>query len=295
MQIRKLVKSGESSHTISLPKEWISNNSLKKGDLLYINEENNKLIISAEGNKDENKKEKEIVLNVDNQDTNTLRRKTISAYINNYHLFSFIGDSLNQRLEDIRKILQNFLALEIVEQADTKIVAKDFLNIKEFSLPTTIRRMDMLTRSIISDAKKGKKESQPLQFKDYEVDKLFFLVSRLIRSHLSANSTDMSNVHAHYTWWIAKNLESISDSAKNISAIFSKDIESIYSEVENYYLECAKAYFKKDKEIADKMMEKRIDLLNKCDNVKDSESRHLLKNMVNSSRNLAKITLDSEN
>ena len=293
VQIRKLVKSGAASHTISLPIDWISKNKLKKGDLLYINEDKNSLIISSDSDHIQDDAEKEITIQVDNQEINTLRRKTISAYINNYHLFTFIGDSLNAKLEEIRKILHNFLALEIVEQTATRLVAKDFLNLKEFSLPNTVRRMDMLTRSIITDAKKGKQEFKALYFRDFEVDKLFFLVSRLIRSHLTNQTMKISNVNAHSMWWLAKNLESTSDAAKKLSQNFDKDIEDIYNEIEGYYLECAKSYFKKDKDLADKMINKRIELLDKCDKL-DNENKFLLKQMINSSRNIAKIILDSE-
>jgi phosphate transport system protein len=293
MQIRKLVKSGAASHTVALPIDWISKNKLKKGDLIYINEENNNLVISTDTNKKE-EAEKEIIIQVDNQNINTLRRKTISAYINNYHLFTFLGNSLNQKLEDIRKILQNFLALEIIEQTTTKLVAKDFLNLKEFSLPNTVRRMDMLTRSIITDAKKGKEEYQALYYRDFEVDKLFFLISRLIRSHLTAQTAGINNIQAHTMWWLAKNLESISDCAKNLSKDFSPDIEEIYNEIEQYYLDCAKAYFKNDKSLADEMIEKRGKLLDKCDKL-NNEKKYLLKETVNHSRNIAKIILDTEN
>ena len=47
MQIRKLVKSGAASHTISLPIDWVNKNKLNKGDLLYIQEKNNELIVSS--------------------------------------------------------------------------------------------------------------------------------------------------------------------------------------------------------------------------------------------------------
>jgi phosphate uptake regulator len=183
MNIRKLVKSGAASHTVALPKDWLDKNKLKKGDLLYITEKDNELIISSD-TKAPQKTKKEISIAVDKKEINTIRRQTISAYINNYSIFTFHGDELNKKLEKIRKILDNFLALETVEQTATKLVAKDFLNLEEFSITNTIRRMDMLTRSIITDAKKGKKESQALEFRDYEVDKLFFLMSRLIRSNL---------------------------------------------------------------------------------------------------------------
>ncbi|MEE9525470.1 MAG: PhoU domain-containing protein [Candidatus Woesearchaeota archaeon] len=291
MEIRKLVKSGAASHTIALPKDWLTKNKLKKGDLLYITEKDNELIVSSD-TKAPKQEKKEISITLDNKEINTIRRQTISAYINNYTIFTFHGDSLNKKLEEIRKILDNFLALEIIEQTATKLVAKDFLNLEEFSMSNTIRRMDMLTRSIISDAKKGKDESQALEFRDYEVDKLFFLMSRLIRSNLAEPSSKLPNIKAMSTWWLAKNLESIADAAKNISKSFSKDIESFYDEAEQYYLDCIKAYVKEDKELADKQIAKRIQLLKKLDKFK-GDNKYRLKNLLNNSRNIAKIVLDS--
>lgn len=293
MEIRKLVKSGAASHTISLPKTWIEKNKLNKGDLLYIEEINNSIIVSSEKKKDsEDIKEKTI--NIEEKDIGTIRRETISAYINNYHLFTFIGSSLTKKLEDIRKILDNFLALEITEQTSTKLVAKDFLNLQEFSTDNTIRRMDMLTRSIIQDSKKGKSQTQELHIRDYEVDKLFFLMSRLTRSNLSDPSPKINNIESMSTWWLAKNFESIADSAKKLSKFYKEDIKDLYDEIEQFYLECARAYFKKDKSLADKMIAKRPNLLDKIDSLKDDLPKERLKEIVNFSRNISKIILDRE-
>ncbi len=292
VHIRKLVKSGTSSHTVSLPKNWLEKNSLSKGDLIYIDEENNQLKISLKSKKAQ-KQKKEFSIEIDANDIGTIRRKTISAYINNYNIFTFHGKSLNEKLEDIKKILDNFLALETVEQTATKLVVKDFLNLEEFSISNTIRRMDMLTRSIITDAKKGKKETDALNIRDFEIDKLFFLMSRLTRSNLSDPGSEISNIDSLSTWWLAKNLESVADSAKNISKYYDGEISKIYDEAEQYYLNCIKSYVKKDKELADSLIKKRMDILQKTDNVK-GEQKFLLKSFIKNSRNIAKIILDSD-
>jgi phosphate uptake regulator len=288
MQIRKLVKSGTASHTISLPKEWIEKNKLNKGDLLYIKEQDNNITISSEG-KEEAPKHKEITVSIDNKDIGTMRRETISAYINNYNIFTFIGD-ISKNIENIRGILDNFLALEIVEQTDKKLVAKDFLNLQEFSLQNTLRRMDMLTRSMLVDTKKGKQQTKALNSMDFEVDKLFFLVSRLIRSNLQSETSKINNIEALSSWWLAKNIESIADAAKNLVEFFSKQDKEIFDKAEEYYLESIKSYFKKDKVLADKLIAQRKELLEKTDGLKNKE---FLKQIVNGSRNIAKIVLDS--
>jgi len=185
------------------------------------------------------------------------------------------------------------LALEIVEQTATKLVAKDFLNLQEFSLSNTLRRMDMLARSMLQDAKKGKSESKALHFRDFEVDKLFFLISRLIRSNLADPAANISNIDSLSILQLAKNLETIADGAKNMSHHFGKDIEDIFDDIEQYYLDCIKSYFKKDKQLADTLIEKRIALLEKCDTVKQ-DKKYVLKDIIKSSRNIAKIVLDTE-
>ena len=74
------------------------------------------------------------------------------------------------------------------------------------------------------------------------------------------------------TWWLAKNLESVADAAKNLSQDFSKDIEKLYNKTEEYYLDCVKAYFKKDKDLADELINKRIELLEECDKLKSEQN-----------------------
>jgi len=288
MEIRKLVKSGTASHTISLPKDWIQKNKLKKGDLLYIKEQNNDIIISSEQKK-QPPKNKEITITIDNKDLGSIRRETIAAYINNYHIFTFIGN-INKNIEQLRKILDNFLALEIVEQTDKKLIAKDFLNLQEFSLQNTIRRMDMLTRSMLSDTKNSKQQSKALALIDFEVDKLFFLISRLIRANLTDQTSKINNVEALSIWWLAKNIESIADSAKHLSEVFSKQEIQLFEELESYYKEAIKSYFKKDKKLADKLIAQRTTLLQKVEKQKNKEH---LKQLINNSRNIAKIVLDS--
>jgi phosphate uptake regulator len=285
MQTRKLVKSGAASHTIALPIDWIKKNKLEKGALLFLNEQDNTIIISP--NTEQQQEQKEIEIRANN-DIGTIRRETIAAYIKGYTIFTFTG-TIPQNLANIKSVLDNFLALEIIEQTPNKLVAKDFLNLKEFSLQNTARRMDMLTRSMLEDANSGSTATEALELTDYEVDKLFFLISRLFRSNLNTGSSKAPEAFTY--WWLAKNLENIADSAKTI-AEHVKDAPQQYKAAQQYYIDCATAFFKDDKASADALMAHRADLIEQFDSV-DSNARELLKKIVNTSRNIAKTVLDN--
>jgi phosphate uptake regulator len=293
METRKLVRTGAETYTLSLPKEWVKKNKLNKGDLLFIHQNKSYLEIRpAEGK--ETKEEKEVVITIDGKDISTLRRETISAYINNYNKFVFIGESLDGKLDDIRGVLNNFLALEILEHTEKRLVVKDYLDLKEFSLDNIIRRMDMLVRSIIIDSKNSfekKAVHENLRLRDYEVDKLFFLLNRLVRSR------DISPKEAISYFWIAKTLEGISDDVKEIAEEFEKAgdraVLKKYNAVEEYYKEAVKAYMKNDKHLADKLISQRSSMIEELNQIKEKGIAARMKNIVANSRNIAKIALDS--
>ena len=57
MEYRKLISFGKSSFVVSIPKPWINKQNLKKGDVLYFEETEENLILSAkEKETDEEKK-----------------------------------------------------------------------------------------------------------------------------------------------------------------------------------------------------------------------------------------------
>jgi len=132
--IRRLVKAGQASHTISLPKEWLDRHKLKKGDLVYLYEKGDKeLMIMPENKADEQVPQKELTIPVDNKELSTIQREITSAYINNYNTIVLTGSSMTEKTKDIRKMLHDFVALEVADQTSNTIIAKDLLNLKEIS------------------------------------------------------------------------------------------------------------------------------------------------------------------
>ncbi len=311
MHVRKLVKAGEASHTISLPKTWLERNSLKKGDTIYINENpSNELVISSE-KKEAELANKEITITVDDKELGTIQREITSAYINNYNTITIIGKNLNQPLKEIRKTIHDFVALEIVEQTATKIVAKDLLNLQEINLNKTIRRMDMILRSVITDSLEniGEKDiSESVSYRDYDVNRLYFLMYRLMKGTMDdiriAESFKIKNSDALATWYLAMNIEALADSSKNMSLtlhqIKKKDkFSALLKNMEQTYLNAMKAYYTQDKKLADQVALDRMKLVKECDTflAKNPEPVHIglvseMKSMLSNITNIARIVLD---
>ena len=84
MEYRKLIKFGNSSHIVSLPNYWLKKNNLKKGALIYFEENGNgELVLNPELKKHHIKSECVIE---DNGDLKDLHRRLVSNYIAGYDI-----------------------------------------------------------------------------------------------------------------------------------------------------------------------------------------------------------------
>lgn len=304
MIIRRLVKAGQASHTISLPKEWLDKNKLKKGDLVYLHEKTDKELTITPENKEEGPAEqKEITIQVDGKELSTVQREITSAYINNYNTIRLLGESVTQRTKDIRKMLHDFVALEVAEQTAKSITARDLLNLKEISIEKTIRRMDMLVRSMIQDSVEAIDKpdlAQSVIVRDYEVNRAYFLLMRLLKSSLNNKATaehfKLSNDKVLNYYYLTLNLENFADAAKQLSetGVKTKKEKSkeVFKEVEKCYLDAMKAYFVDDKKLADSVALKRAELMKTAAEL-PAGTAEIFRNMVTLANNIAKVVIDN--
>jgi len=306
MHIRRIVKAGQTSHTVSLPKEWLDKNKLKKGDTLYINERSdNALLITLDASSERTNEKKEIVINIDKKELSTIQREITSAYINNYSSINLVGDSIASKTQDLRKILHDFVALEIAEQSSKHILAQNLLNHKEVPVDKTIKRMDMILRSMIQDISQNNENSEVMQtinFRDFDINKIYFLISRLLKTALNNSSMaqdfKLNNSQIVDNWFLCSNIEGISDCCKNICSLkLKKDeinsLKKTFSKVEEIYTEVMKSYYNKDKSLADSVAKRREELIKETEKLNPTVSENI-KQVSNLITNIARIVIDHE-
>mgnify|MGYP001191677169 CR=1 FL=1 len=78
-EARRLIKFGNSSHVLSIPKDWIDKNRLVKGDLVFLDEnEFGQLILSPDQKKIE-RVDRGISFCIDNKEEDQIKREIISS------------------------------------------------------------------------------------------------------------------------------------------------------------------------------------------------------------------------
>ena len=138
MEYRKLIKFGESSHVVSLPTAWIRAHGLKKGDLIYLEENGNKeLVLTAGAERERIDARKDIIINLNNKDIALVKREIVSAYLNGISKITVTGTNFNKHRKTIRDLTNILMALEIIEEGSDRMVLKDFLNFDDIEIKDT--------------------------------------------------------------------------------------------------------------------------------------------------------------
>jgi phosphate uptake regulator len=264
LESRKIIKFGKSSYVVSLPKDWLTNNSLTKGDLIFFNEvENNLVLIPKSINK---KREiKSLELNISKLDIRDIERRIISAYIQDYNIIRIIGKDLSFRAKEIKELIHNLMALEIMEETSEKIIAKDFLKMEDLSPLDLIKRIDIITRAMLLDTLKLPEEGliESIYQRDLDVNRLTYLVYRTVQ-YLLSNQSEATHKGLNTKILlrfnnVARNLERVADCAKRIGKLKNKlkfdnkldqQINSFIKELYSHYENIMKTFYKKDTEKA---------------------------------------------
>ncbi len=238
---------------------WIKKNKLKKGDTIYINENgNNDLVFSSKLIEGEDES-KEIVLDITGKSIDQIERELVAAYINHCDVVNLISKDFKNNIVDIREMVNKLIGFEITHQLHGKIIIKDFLNLNDVSLSDMIRKIDLMIRSMFDNLvlSFNKKGSVDVQEQDIDVNKLSFLVLRVVKKSLDdpelGKKMGMSNFELSETRVLITKLEKIADSLKRIYRFWNevdisetKKINLLFLKLKDSYLNVMDSYYTKD-------------------------------------------------
>ena len=280
MEYRKIISFGKNSFVVSIPKPWIRQNKLGKGDLIYI-EENETYLVLHPRPKENQKEERTITITVDKKSISQIQRELIPAYINNNRTIILVGEDLKKKAATIEPIIQNLIALEIMEQTSTKIVARDFLDMKDISIMELIRKMDVITRAMLEDCLNMYEEDTytSINHRDKDVNRLSYLIFRAINFGFE-NPTYMlkkykldSHDLLHY-YLLTHHLEATADDVRRIARYMQKTsmdpenqkkFTSLLAKAKQNYLDTLKAFYTQQTDLAQKVAERKANIIKECE------------------------------
>ncbi len=265
MEYRKLISFGKSSYVVSLPKSWVVQNKLKKGDLVYFEENGSNLSLSKRETNQESEERERIVF-IDGKDLPLIEREIISAYILNCRKITLKGNEIKTKFKELQSAVQNLIALEILEQTPDSIIAKDFLSMDKVSIPELLRKMDTVTRTMILECCNIFNENtyQTINDRDKDVNRLYFLLYRAVQYNLENPTKAMKNHKLTPVDLMAEHLlafyvEGIADETRRTARFAckvkftpsaKKEFEQFLNKVNGYYLNSMKAVYTRDVPLA---------------------------------------------
>ena len=304
MEYRKLISFGKSSFVVSLPKSWVMQNKLKKGDFIYFDESGSELVLQPRGEKVDEEKEK--VIFVDGKTIARIGREVSAAYIMNYRQIVLKGAEIKNKIKDLQLVIQNLIALEIMEQTSDTMVAKDFLNMDKVNLVELLRKMDVVTRTMFQESCKIFVEDNydNINERDKDVNRLYFLLYRaslynMLNPMKAIKNLKMNMIELLRIQNLGFYMEAIADEVRRtvryvrllkIVPAKQKEIETLLKKLNEYYLETMKATHTKNIELALQLSEmkttfdKELDLLEK-----DVQKVENLNQVVNRIRRLVTV------
>ena len=124
MEPRKVQKVGYSTLSVSLPMNWTKKMEIKKGDLVFLSEENDgALRLTVEPGKTENNTV--YMVNVDNCDNaEVLARVIVGNYVLGRNVIKVYSNRrlMREQIESIRGVTQRLLGIGIIEESERHLI-----------------------------------------------------------------------------------------------------------------------------------------------------------------------------
>ncbi|ELZ23170.1 phosphate uptake regulator, PhoU [Halosimplex carlsbadense 2-9-1] len=245
METRKVQVTGGSTYTVSLPKDWATENDVSAGSVVEFHSEEDILLLSP---KSEEEREKGSI-DIDGLEGDRLTRAVMTMYVSGFDVINFEAPRVTAgQRRTIREATQGLVGLEVIEETGERVVLQDLLDSSELSVHNAITRMRLVSLTMLSDAVTALLEdddelAHDVIERDDDVDRLWYMVSRVFRTVLRnpAAATEIGfpreTVFDYQS--SARQLERIADHATKIASIaleigpVNESVAEVLSDLQN--------------------------------------------------------------
>jgi phosphate uptake regulator len=236
METRKVQVTGGSTYTVSIPKEWATENGIDAGSTVAFHPDGDTLVLTRETDEEHTEGE----LDVSSLEGDDLVRAVMTMYVSGFDVIVLSADRITtDQRRFIRDATANIVGLEVLEETSDRVVLQDLLDSSELSIHNAITRMRLIATSMLKDAVTALVEddadfAHDVIERDSDVDRLWYLVSRIFRATLrsptAAEELGLPRETCFDYHSSARQLERIADHAAKIAQV-SLDLGAVSPEV----------------------------------------------------------------
>ncbi|MBX8633059.1 MAG: phosphate uptake regulator PhoU [Thermoplasmata archaeon] len=227
METRKVQFTGNSTYTISLPKEWVRKMGVKTGDFLALSIGDSGILnVSPTIMEARRSRIKEFMIG--KESPVHLERMLIGAYVMGFDTITVrakerIDNSMKER---IRHFTRSVTGVEIVEESINNIVIKDLSDPLELSQEKGVRRLHLIVKSMQEDAVGAFMNSDAslavdVINRDYDADRLYWIIMKvhnmMMKNMMLSEKLRITVDESNSFFQIARYLERIGDHAVQIA------------------------------------------------------------------------------
>ncbi|MCL1976488.1 MAG: phosphate uptake regulator PhoU [Candidatus Bathyarchaeota archaeon] len=155
---RKLQVTGGSTFILSLPKDWVTKNELKRGNSMIIREEDDGSLSISPSSLPKQGQPKEAFIKISQTDNpDAIMRTVISAYLNGYNIIHIRAQSQKSLPLKLRTHLKTFarnylVGTEIVTDTTTDLTVQVLLNYPQLTVQNALSHMSIIASSMHKEA-----------------------------------------------------------------------------------------------------------------------------------------------
>ncbi|WP_255148799.1 phosphate uptake regulator PhoU [Halorarius halobius] len=223
METRKVQVTGGSTYTVSLPKDWATDNGVSGGSVVEFHPEDEALLLTPRT--DEEKVEG--TLDITGLEGDQLTRAVMTMYVSGFDIITLETARVTaEQRRTIREASQGLVGLEVIGETSERVQLQDLLDSSELSIDNAVTRMRLVATTMLADAVTALVEddddlAQDVVQRDDDVNRLYYMVSRVFRSILRDPSTaadvglDRETAFDYHS--SARQLERVADHASKIA------------------------------------------------------------------------------
>jgi phosphate uptake regulator len=283
MEARKVQKTGTSTITVSLPKEWVSSNNIKAGDQVNIDVLSDGSL-SIDPKVRRRKEALHSIVTVERGESDDhLIRKLIGAYLAGYNIIEVRS---KERMDlDTKHAIKDFARMvigpEVIEETANTIVMHDLSDPVELPQKKCVRRMHLIVDSMHRDAMTAYAEgdvalAEDVIDRDQDVDRLYWMTVKqfnLIQKDRSlAERIGVDIYDSMSLMLVARLLERVGDHAERIarqaittaeepkSEVVKKDMRDISERATALMAQSIESFFLHDIDVANPVIDRTEEL-----------------------------------